>query len=190
VANLLTASAIPLRGFLRGLNALLPADIAVCSVQEAPLAFDARRHNHGKRYCYAIYNRRPPAPRLTRTSYHLHRPLDLQRMAAAARLLVGTHDFAAFRSASCDRETTVRTIYRCSVSDRGDGLVQLRVEGTAFLKHMVRIIAGTLIEVGKGQRPVESPAELLAGGQRAAAGFTAPAHGLCLERVYHYRPAP
>lgn len=190
VANLLTDSEVPLRGFIRGLNTKLPADIAIRAIQEAPLAFDARVHNYGKRYCYSIHNRRPPVPVLMATSYHLHRPLALPPMAAAARLLVGTHDFEAFRSANCGRETTVRTVHRCTVSvQEGTGLIQIRVDGTAFLKNMVRIIAGTLIEVGKGVRSVESVGELLLRGDRTQAGFTAPPHGLCLERVFRYFPS-
>jgi tRNA pseudouridine38-40 synthase len=104
-------------------------------------------------------------------------------MAGAARSLVGTHDFASFRSASCDRETTIRTLYRCTVSCRG-GLVQIDVEGTAFLKNMVRIISGTLIEVGRGKRPAPSIPELLQARDRTRAGLTAPALGLCLVRVF------
>jgi tRNA pseudouridine38-40 synthase len=190
IVNLRTASEIPLRGFYRGLNSLLPEDISILSVTEVSLDFDARRHNHGKRYCYSIVNRRPPAPDLAATTYHVHRKLDLGAMAAAARLLVGTHDFNAFRSADCERETSVRTLYRCSVSQGDRSLVQIHVEGTAFLRNMVRIIAGTLVEIGKGRWPPDKMVELLHGKNRTEAGFTMSPQGLCLEQVFYYFPDP
>jgi tRNA pseudouridine38-40 synthase len=182
VANFTTESRITCRAFLRGLNALLPDDVSILSVEEVPPEFDSRRHNKGKYYRYTIWNTRPPSPRLAATTYHLHRALDLIPMAEAARALVGTHDFVAFRSASCERETTVRTLYRCTVSADGP-LVEIHVEGTAFLKNMVRVIAGTLIEVGRGLRPPGSLPGLLADGDRRRAGITAPACGLTLVRV-------
>jgi tRNA pseudouridine38-40 synthase len=183
VANVLTESSISLRGFFRGLNALLPDDISILSVEEVSESFDARRHNHGKHYRYSIWNTRPPNPRLAATSHHVHGQLDLDAMALAGWSLVGTHDFASFRAATCDRETTVRTIYRCTVSAEGP-LVQIHVEGTAFLKNMVRIISGTLIEVGSGKRAPFSMTKLLNQADRTKAGITAPAHGLCLMRVF------
>jgi len=104
-------------------------------------------------------------------------------MALAARLLVGVHDFGAFRSANCQSGTTVRTLYRCTVAE-DDSLVQIDVEGTAFLKNMVRIIAGTLVEVGRGQRDPGSIPALLESRDRGKAGLTAPACGLTLQRVF------
>jgi tRNA pseudouridine38-40 synthase len=183
VANFRTESTIALHAFHRGLNALLPDDIAVLSVEEVPLEFDSRRHNFGKRYRYSIWNQRTPSPELTPRTLHLHRPLDLPTMARAARLLVGAHDFAAFRAANCERKTTVRTLYRVTISDDRP-LVHIDVEGTAFLKNMVRIIAGTLLEVGRGDRDWQSVAELLRSRQRPLAGATLPPHGLCLLRVF------
>lgn len=187
VASFRTESTIPLRGFFRGLNALLPDDISIRRVEEAPEEFDARRHNDGKHYRYSIWNQRAPAPHLTPWSYHAFRALDTGAMARAARALVGTHDFAAFRSASCERETTVRTLFRCTVSADGP-LITLDVEGSAFLKNMVRIIAGTLLEIGQGNRPPESIEAPLRSGDRREAGLTAPPHGLCLEQVYVQSP--
>lgn len=183
VANFRTESAIKPGAFHRGLNALLPADIAIQAVEEVGPDYDSRRHNQGKHYRYRIWNRRVPSPRHRETCWHLHRPLALEPMAAAARLLVGTHDFAAFRAASCERETTVRTLFRCTVAAEPP-LVRIDVEGTAFLRNMVRIIAGTLVEVGRGQREPSSVAALLADGQRPMAGVTAPPEGLTLVRVF------
>jgi tRNA pseudouridine38-40 synthase len=183
VANFRTESTIPERGFFRGLNALLPDDIGILSVEEVSLDFDSRRHNQGKRYRYSIWNQRAPSPEHSETTYHLHRPLDVLAMACAARCFVGTHDFASFRSASCERRTTVRSLFRCSVSAEPP-LLHIDVEGTAFLKNMVRIIAGTLVEVGRGERGPESIVELLGQARRPDAGITLPPHGLCLMRVF------
>lgn len=182
VANFRTESSHGLRTFFRGLNALLPHDISILSVEEVPLEFDSRRHNRGKHYRYSVWNRRSLSPFHVHTTYHLHRPLDTDAMARASRALVGTHDFAAFRSADCERETTVRTLYRCSVT-REEDLIHIDVEGTAFLRNMVRIIAGTLLEVGQGTRSAESLPALLRGGDRVQAGMTLPPEGLCLVRV-------
>ena len=183
LANFRTESSISVQAFFRGLNALLPDDISICSAQEVDGDFDSRRHNRGKHYRYSIWNGREPSPRRAPEVWHLHRPLDLAAMATAARLLVGTHDFAALRSATCDCETTVRTIYRCTVAVEGQQL-HIDVEGTAFLKNMVRVIAGTLVDVGRGRREPGSIPDLLASRDRTRAGPTAPARGLTLVRVF------
>ena len=183
LVNFVTTSRVPLRGFLRGLNTLLPDDIGVMAVREVPMAFDSRRDNHGKRYRYTLWNQRLPSPRDTPYYLHIHKPLDLSAMARAGRLLVGTHDFAAFRAANCERETTVRTIFRCTICHEGP-LVHIDVEGSAFLKNMVRIITGTLLEVGKGKREPGLITELLESCDRRDAGMTVPPQGLCMMRVF------
>ena len=183
VANFRTESGLNERAFFRGLNALLPDDIAILAVDEVAPEYDSRRHNQGKHYRYSIWNQRAPSPELAATTHHLHRPLDVVAMARAARCFVGTHDFASFRSASCERLTTVRSLYRCSIS-WAPPLVHIDVEGTAFLKNMVRIIAGTLVEVGRGDRGAESIQELLGQARRPEAGVTLPPQGLCLMRVF------
>ena len=184
LANLRTESALPEQALFRGLNALLPADISVLAVEQMPLEFDSRRHNLGKHYRYSIWNQRAPSPEHDETTLHLHRTLDIPAMALSARHFVGTHDFASFRSSSCERLTTVRTLFRCSLSSEPP-LLHIDVEGTAFLKNMVRIIAGTLVEVGGSDRSPESVLELLdRQGRRPEAGITLPPHGLCLMRVF------
>jgi len=114
--------------------------------------------------------------------WHLRRPIDVARMQAGADLLVGRHDFAAFRAADCERKTTVRTISRLAVA-RSAELVTIEVEAEAFLKNMVRILVGTLCEVGWGKRPPADVQRILDGRDRRQAGITAPAQGLALVRV-------
>ncbi len=178
-----TESTLSAYRFLRGLNGLLPDDIIIREVVEVAAGFDPRRHNQGKHYRYVLWHAPMIPPDVRHRAYHRPGPLDLARMAAAAERLVGTHDFAAFRSASCERETTVRTLYRCTVNDRRPE-VWIDVEGTAFLKNMVRIIAGTLLGIGSGKLPVARVDELLAAGDRSRGGVTAPAHALCMMRVF------
>ena len=187
VASVRTETAIPLAGLRKGLNAALPRSVAVVAIEEVPAAFDARRWAHGKRYAYRLWNRESRSPLRDRTSWHIFAPLDVDAMARGAHALEGAHDFSAFRAAGCDRTNPVRTLRRVAVLREGD-MVVLDVEGTAFLRHMVRVIAGTLVEVGLHARPPEEIAELLAGRDRSRAGRTAPAHGLTLEEVF-YDPA-
>lgn len=184
VANVYTESAIGCDKLRGGLNALLPDAITIRELREAPAEFDARRGARGKHYRYTIHNARVIPPLTRRAAHHVHGALDLPAMADAAARLVGRHDFAGFRSASCERETTVRTLYRCTIAAQAP-TIRIDVEGTAFLKNMVRIIAGTLIEVGLSKRPPSCIDELLASGDRTQAGITAPPHGLCLIEVFY-----
>lgn len=184
VASFVTEAAIPVVGFRRGLNALLDPDVAVLDVAEVDPAFDPRRSARGKHYAYRVLTRESRSPLLRRTSWHVGARLDLAAMAAAGRHLLGEHDFSAFRSADCDRTNPVRVIRRLDVSESGD-LVTIDVEATAFLKNMVRVIAGTLVEVGRGRRTPDQVADALARRDRSRAGRTAPAHGLTLERVFY-----
>ncbi len=183
VANFFTESTITPKAFFRGLNSRLPRDVAIHSVEEVPLDFDSRRHNRGKHYRYSIWNSPTPSPNLTSTSLHIHRSLDLVAMARATHHLIGTHDYSTFRAADCQRENRVRSLFRCSIS-RDGSLVHIHVEGSAFLQNMVRIIAGTLIDVGRGRRDPDSLKEMLQAQDRRRAGFTARPHGLCMMRVF------
>lgn len=183
IANFFTESRLSAEDFARAINAVSPRDIAIREARQVPLSFDARRHNQGKHYRYTLDNARQCDLLWRGRAWHVRPTLDLNRMAEAARKLVGTHDFSAFRAADCDRETTQRTLYRCSVTSAGRR-VMVDVEGTAFMKHMVRVITGTLVEVGLAKRRPDCIPELLQGGDRKQSGRTAPAHGLCLVEVF------
>ncbi len=182
VAHFDTDGNIPIVGFRRGLNQLLPRSISVVGAVEAAPDFDARRSARGKLYRYSIWNADARSARAARFRWHVARPLDLQAMRAAARPLIGRHDFAAFRAANCERKTTVRTLRRIDVT-RAAERIDIEVEGDAFLKNMVRIIVGTLSEAGFGKLAPSDVARILASGDRTLAGPTAPALGLTLVRV-------
>ena len=124
------------------------------------------------------------APLLRGTAWNIRRPLDVAAIRAALPALIGTHDFAALRAADCAARTTVREIRSLEVREEGPLLV-IRVEATAFLKHMVRTLVGTLVEVGHGRRAADSLPGLIEGRDRQRAGPTAPPHGLCLEEVFY-----
>jgi tRNA pseudouridine38-40 synthase len=184
VASVGLASRIPEAGFLRGLNTILPADLAVIDVAEVDPAFDARFSARGKVYRYRIWNHFVRSPTHARTSWHLRSPLDLDAMRATARLLCGEHDFRGFRASDCDRRSTVRVIRRFEIVKQG-AIVDIEVEATAFLKNMVRILAGTLADVGRGKLDSATVQRVLQEGDRTAGGVTAPAWGLTLMRVIY-----
>ena len=161
------------------LNQRLPEDIVVqASMEVRPDCFP-RKCRSMKTYEYRILNRRFPVPTLRRDTYFYYYPLDVQRMEQAAGYLVGVHDFKSFCSIHTQAADTVREIYSCQVEKQGDVIV-IRISGAGFLYNMVRIIAGTLIQVGSGERVPEDIPKILAECDRAAAGPTAPAHGLTM----------
>ncbi len=169
----------------KALNAELPDDVAVREVHAVPSTFNARREAQSKRYVYRILNAPLPSPLLRRQVWHLRAPLDLAEMRKAASPLLGTHDFAAFRGTPGGpppEEGTRRSIDRLDVLALPPE-VRIVVEGRSFLRHMVRNLVGTLVEIGQGRRPADDMARVLATGERSAAGPTAPARGLCLEAV-------
>jgi tRNA pseudouridine38-40 synthase len=176
---------LPLAAYVKGMNALLPEDVAVRAASVEPDGFDARRSARGKRYRYVIENWDTRAPLTRLQAWQLFGPLDVGAMREAARHLVGRHDFAAFQAADCAAHHAVREIRRLEVLGEPGGRIELVVEATAFVKHMVRNLVGTLVEVGRGKRAPASLPALLAGGDRKAAGPTAPPQGLCLEEVFY-----
>lgn len=185
-----TERQLPLKAYWMGLNGLLPQDIAVVAAEEVPVEFDPRRWSRGKRYRYRVSNRRTRSPLRRYTHWEIFAPLDVEAMARAARHLLGRHDFSAFRAADCQAAHAVREVRRLTVEGTSGDAVSLVVEGTAFLKHMVRNLAGTLVEVGKGRRSEAWVAEVLAGRNRKQAGPTAPPQGLVLEEVFYGEGPP
>jgi tRNA pseudouridine38-40 synthase len=166
---------------LRALNARLPPEVRVIAVEDAPPRFNARFAARSKTYRYQIANTPVLSPFLRAYAWHVPEALDRRAMSEAAATLVGTHDFAAFQSTGSDVATTVRAISRSDVT--GGELLVYEVEGSGFLRHMVRAIAGTLVEVGRGWRQPGEVQALLDGGSRGQAGATAPACGLVLVKV-------
>jgi len=167
----------------KSLNALTPDDVAVRDITVVDDAFDPRRHARSRVYEYRIWNVAAPSPFWRRHAWHVPSQLDVAAMDEAARVLEGEHDFASFRAADAEPvRSTVRRVLESSL--RVDGrLLVYRVEATAFLKHMVRNVIGTLVEVGRGERVAGTFRELLAVRDRTRAGATAPAHGLVLVDV-------
>ncbi len=165
-----------------GLGALLPADISCREVTRVHEGFHARMHAVGKHYRYRILDGDRRSALRQRYTCPERAELDVDAMTHAARHLLGTHDFTSFRAAGSSVPGSVRCLTRLDLGRRGDE-VHLDVEGGGFLRHMVRIIAGTLLEVGRGRRQPGELVEILAACDRAAAGRTAPALGLCLMRV-------
>ena len=184
VASLALASRIPPHGLLRGLNSLLPADVALVDVVEAAPGFDARFSARGKVYRYTVWNHMVRSPRHARNTWHVRRTLDMAAIRDAAAALVGEHDFRAFRAADCERLTT-RRILRSFEVDRQGAVLTFDVEATAFLKNMVRILVGTLVDVGRGVIGPDAVARMLQTGDRKAGGMTAPPQGLTLLRVLY-----
>jgi tRNA pseudouridine38-40 synthase len=181
---------IPLdaRTLARALNGVLPRDVAVVAAERAPDGFDPRRDARAKLYRYRLWNGASPSPLRAGRTLRVERPLALAPMRQAAAILRGTHDFASFQAARSGARTTVRSLSRLDVVTLGPGELALFVEGDAFLRHMVRILAGTLLEVGRGRRGPEGLSAVLAARDRRAAGPTAPAHALTLVRVSYGNP--
>jgi len=183
-AHFETASDLPLAAYREGVNRLLPPDVAVREASEAADGFHARFDAQGKWYRYAIYSASVRSPLLGRRAWHLRSALDLEAMVRAARNFVGCHDFAAFRSAGCDARTTVREVFSVQLEQQGE-LLLIDVRGSGFLRNMVRVMVGTLVEIGMGRRPDSDVPYLLRQGCRQKAGRTAPPQGLCLMEVWY-----
>jgi len=167
---------------LSALNALTPRDISIRAAEVVSDDFDPRRAARGRCYVYRIWNTRWPSPFWRRYAWHVAHPLDVERMRIAAAYLVGEHDFTSFQAAGCDADNPVRRVLRSEIETAGP-LLTYTIEATAFLRHMVRTIVGTLVEVGMGRRAAADLPGLLAARDRTRAGPTVPARGLCLMQV-------
>ena len=166
------------------LNTMLPRDIRAQTGREVPPDFHARFMTCGKRYTYRVDNSRQGSALLRLTHAHVPVPLDVAPMREAAQSLLGQHDFAAFQASGGTAKTTVRTIRDISLAQEGD-VITLTVEGDAFLYNMVRIIAGTLIEIGHGKRATNAFSRAFDSLDRLDLGVTAPPHGLELTQVFY-----
>lgn len=209
VANFRTASGIPADKFAFALNTLLPQDIAIVRSEEADPGFHARFCARGKKYRYLFYNSMLPSALLRNRAWNVYYPLDMDAMREASGYFLGTHDFLAFSASGSSVKTTVRTVSSINIGQgdgsfgqsQGDretggqgtcppvptyaGLVSLDIEGDGFLYNMVRIIAGTLVEVGYGKlKPIEI-SDILESRDRKRAGQTAPPQGLYLVEVMY-----
>lgn len=183
VASFKTESLIPPYNMMQGLNAYLPDDIVIKEVVEAPLEFDPRRHSKKKTYVYKILNRSYPSALLRRHSWFVFKPLDIGLMREGARHIIGEKDFTSFRAADSDALHSIREVTSVEISEKGGGLIEVEFMGTAFLRHMVRIMVGTLVAVGKGKLKPDDVAGIIEAKDRAAAAMTAPPQGLFLIKV-------
>jgi tRNA pseudouridine38-40 synthase len=197
VASVRLTAAIAPERLVRACNATLPPDVRVLSAEETFDRFHARIHARGKTYRYFVWHAPVGDPALRRIAWHVPQRLSLPAMQEAAALFAGEHDFAAFQGQGSRVRSTVRRIWTATIEphatmpgwcapagDRGR-LLCLELAGSGFLRHMVRAIAGTLVLAGKGRFTAADVARALAGAPRAAAGPTAPAHGLHLWRVHY-----
>ena len=174
-----TFSKIPSEKMCFALNQRLPDDIRIQDSCEVPLDFHPRYCDSTKTYEYKILNRRFDNPVMRLYTHFVYMPLDYEKMQEAAKYLVGEHDFKSFCSARTQVTDTVRTIYSLDVS-KEDDIIKIRISGNGFLYNMVRIIAGTLLDIGQGKRDPMDIFTILEAKDRSAAGPTAPAHGLTL----------
>lgn len=177
-----TETRIPPEKISFALNRFLPEDIRVRSSREVEADFHPRHADAVKTYEYRILNCTFPVPTLRLYTHFVYYPLDVEKMREAAAFLVGEHDFASFCSSGSAATSTVRRIYSLDVL-REDDVISITVSGNGFLYNMVRIIAGTLIEIGLGTYPTEHVGEILKACDRNAAGPTAPACGLTLKKI-------
>lgn len=211
VASITIEHPIACDDLLRALNARLKAgDIRIRAIDEMPDRWDARIFAKSKTYRYALWNGAIPSPFWRHVVWHVQQPLDLDRMARATRALIGEQDFASFQGRGTDVKTTVRQVISAEITemnihtdqpialspldpstslgtggvrDEGGRLFRFEITGTGFLRHMVRTIVGTLVDIGRGQLEVEDMATIIASADRRRAGQTAPPHGLMLWKV-------
>lgn len=179
-----TERPIPCKNLVRAMNGWLPDDISVLSAEDAPADFHARFACRGKEYLYRIHNHESKDPFSTDLAFHYRRPLSIDKIRPAAQAVIGTHDFHSFCAQATEMTNCVRTIYDVSVKRDGD-TVEILVSGDGFLYNMVRIFVGTLLDINEGKLAPDAMPAILAAKNRLAAGRTAMAHGLYLNRVFY-----
>ena len=185
VANFFTEAQMDSETLRKALNSTLPRDISIIEAREVPDGFHAQFSSRSKVYEYRIFNRpHPPALQRNRV-WHIQEKLDAKKMREAAAYLEGTHDFSVFATADITVKTTVRTVKRVHVRKTREGTILIEIEADGFLKRMVRMITGTLVQTGKGKLTPEGFAQILAEGQKTKNVFTAPPQGLFLKKVIY-----
>jgi tRNA pseudouridine38-40 synthase len=184
VANVKIDSPVPTENLAKALNNLLPEDIAIAEASEVPDVFDAISNTKSKLYRYTIYTGSVRPVLEIRRCWHRPGMLDIEKMKQAAALLIGKKDFKSFASAADRRQSSVRTVLTCDVS-QNEVFIYIDIEADGFLYNMVRNIVGTLVEIGRGRWEPEQMTEILAAKDRAAAGPIAPASGLCLMQIVY-----
>ena len=183
VANFKTNTSIPVSSIPKALNSVLPYDIVIISADEVDLDFNARRSSKGKVYKYLIYNQPFPSAIYRRFSWHFRHKLDIETMQKGASLLEGRMDFSSFRASGCTAKHAVRRVFNIDITKDEGGVVAIKVHGQAFLRHMVRIIAGTLVDLGRDKITLNDIKDIIEARDRTKAGMTAPAKGLFLKEV-------
>lgn len=192
VANFFAPKQTPLKKLMLGLNAMLPDDICIKDMVEVPMDFTARGLNSGKRYIYNISNSSIPKAIHNEFCWWVRQPLDLEAMRLAARDFIGTYDFSAFRGKGCQALSPVKEVTRVDMEVVDSGYykdIKLIYEGSAFLRNMIRVMTGTLVEIGRGKLKADTIRKILETGKRENAGVTAPSKGLFLDEVF-YDPDP
>lgn len=183
-AHFVTESKMKPIEFLYALNSLLPLDITIKEVRKVPMTFNARGSVKRKLYRYTILNRNYPSALNYRRSWFMPHKLDIAAMRRAAKYFEGKNDFTSFRAGNCNAKTPIRILDRVEIFRQDDFLI-FEVEGKGFLKHMVRNLMGTLVQVGRKQIPARQVKTILEARNRRVAGPTAPAQGLCLVKVLY-----
>lgn len=182
VANFHTLSTISPQGFAQALNSILPRTVAVIGADEVDSTFDAQFSATNKCYRYRVFNSKNRSPFEFLKAWHINRPLDVESMLSLSHIILGKKDFSSFRASGCVARNPVRTISRCAIVRVGD-ILSFELEADGFLRHMVRNIVGTMIDVGLHRFSTNDFAEIVESKDRTRAGRAAPPHGLYLVRV-------
>ena len=182
VANFRTESTMPDHKMRSYCYEYLPEDIVVKTVEEVDLNFHARYNAKAKKYVYNICNNKAHNVFTRKYDYHVIQPLNIEKMRKASEILIGEHDFQSFTTLKSKKKSTVRDIYTINIVNE-DGNIEISVQGNGFMKNMVRLIVGTLVEVGLGEKSVDEISVILEKKERKYAGHIAPAKGLFLEEV-------
>jgi len=183
VASFNTESKIKAAKLQMGLNSSLPRDITIIDAQDVDKDFHAQFSAKSKLYTYNILNRTHPSALLRKRSWYVPQQLDIDQMKKAAEFLVGEHDFKAFAQSGAEVKTTIRTVLSVGIEQANKDILEFNIEATGFLKRMVRLAVGTLVQVGKGRITPLDFSEILDSGEKTKFVYAAPAHGLYLEEV-------